>query len=134
MGGGVPDYVQAAASLRHSLEEAADALGRADLERLLECETRIHAALTHLASSKLSADARPHLVREIELARAALTRCRRLGSALNDFARLALRAQGLDEGYGRNPADVGGSHGWPGSGRHAGPGGAGLRHTLHRTA
>jgi hypothetical protein len=113
----VPDYVQAAATLRHSLEEAADALGTADLERLLVCETRIHAALTHLASSRLPADARAPLAREISLARAALARCRRLGGALDDCARLMLSAQGLDDGYGRKRAD------------------AGLDlHTIHRTA
>ena len=114
---GVPDYVEAAATLRRSLEDAADALGSADLERLLVCETRIHAALTYLASSRLPADARASLAREIVLARAALARCRRLGRALNDFARIVLSAQGLDEGYGRKRTD-------------AGPD----LHTIHRTA
>jgi hypothetical protein len=117
MATGVPDYVQAAATLRHSLEDAADALGNADLARLLDCESRIHAALTHLACSRLRADARAPLAQEIVMARAALARCRRLGASLNDFARIVLSAQGLDDGYGRRRAD----------------GGADLR-TIHRTA
>ena len=116
MSGGASDYVQAAATLRRGLEDAADALGRADLEGLLAGEARIHAALTHLAGAKLSEDSRAALAREIVLARGALTRCRRLGESLNDFVRLALGAQGLDEGYG------------PRTGR-----GVEL-HTIHRTA
>lgn len=101
MSGVVADYVEVAATLRRGLEDAADALKHADLDRLLECETRIHTALTRLATSNLTDDARARLAIEIDLARHALQRCRRLGHALNDFVRLSLTAQGLDEGYGR---------------------------------
>jgi hypothetical protein len=114
---GVADYVQSAATLRGSLEDAADALAAADLDRLLTCESRIHAALTHLASSKLTAEARARLAEEIAGARAALARCRRLGAALNDFVHIGLAAQGIGDGYG--------------------PKGVGLsarRRTMHRTA
>jgi hypothetical protein len=100
MSSGVADYVYSAAILRRSLEEAADALAAADLERLLTCEARIHASLTHLASSRLSDEARARLADEIAGARHALARCRRLGAALNDFVRIGLAAQGVDEGYG----------------------------------
>ena len=103
---GVPDFVQSAANLRRSLEEAADALAAADLERLLECEGRIHAALTQIASSDLTTEGRARLADEIERTRAALTSCRRFGFALTDFVRIGLTAQGLDEGYGRTGASV----------------------------
>ena len=117
MSGSVPDYVQAAATLRVSLEDASDALAHANLARLLECETRIHSALTHLATSRLSEEARAQLAEEITRAQAALLRCRRLGHSLNEFVRLALCAQGLDDGYGPRGA----------------PAGSGLR-TIQRTA
>ena len=102
----VPDFVQSAATLRRSLEDAADALAHADLERLLACETRIHAALTHIATSDLSDEGRTRLAEEIELTRKALARCRRFGFALGDFVRVSLSAQGLDQRYGRNGASV----------------------------
>ncbi len=117
MSAAVVDYVQAATTLRCSLEEAADALAHADLERLLACELRIHAALTHLSTSQFDADARVALTREITLARAAVERCRRLGGTLDDFARLVLSRRGLNEGYGRTGVALS----------------AGLQ-TMHRTA
>jgi hypothetical protein len=106
MSAAVPDFVQSAANLRRSLEDAADALAAADLPRLLECEGRIHAALTQIATSELTAEARRRLVDEIELTRQALTRCRRFGFALNDFVRISLTAQGIDDGYTRAGASV----------------------------
>jgi hypothetical protein len=102
----VPDFVQSAANLRRSLEDAADALANADLERLLACETRIHAALTHIATSDLTPEGRARLSEEIERTRHALARCRRLGFALSDFVRMSLTAQGLNERYSRSGASV----------------------------
>jgi hypothetical protein len=110
-------FVQSAENLRLSLEEAADALATADLARLLTCEARIHAALTHIVTSDLSEEDRARLAHEIERTRKALTRCRRFGVALSDFVRIGLTAHGLDEGYGRSGASMA----------------AGL-HTIHRTA
>ena len=103
----MPDYLQSAADLRRSLEDAAAALAGADLARLLECETRIHAALTHLSNSQLTPEARQQLGDEIGRARAALARCRRLGQTLDDYVRTVLALHGLDEGYGRTGASVG---------------------------
>ena len=101
MPGAVPDVMQSTVNLRSSLEDTAAALADADLEQLLTCEARIHAALTHITRTELSAESRTRLVEEIERMRLALTRCRRLGSALSDFVRIGLTAQGLDAGYGR---------------------------------
>jgi hypothetical protein len=106
MSAAVPDFVQSAVNLRLSLEEAANALAAADMERLLACETRIHAALTQIASSDMSAEGRARLAEEIHLTRQALARCRRFGFALSDFVRIGLTAQGLDECYGRSGSSV----------------------------
>jgi hypothetical protein len=106
MSGAVPDFVQSAVNLRLSLEEAAEALAAADLERLLACETRIHAALTQISASDLSPDTRARLADEIDLTRKALARCRRFGFALSDFIRIGLTAQGMDESYGRSGNSV----------------------------
>jgi hypothetical protein len=113
----VPDYVESAALLRGSLEDAADALGHADLERLLACEMRIHAALTHLSSSQIAPASRLRLADEIARARDALGRCRRLGQSLNDFVQLALGVQGLNDSYGRSGSAIDAS-----------------RHTIERSA
>ena len=102
----VPDFVQSAVNLRLSLEEAASALANADMERLLACETRIHTALTQIATSDLTAEGRVRLAQEVERTRKALTRCRRFGFALSDFVRIGLTAQGLDENYGRSGSSV----------------------------
>jgi len=89
------------APLRAALEETADALANAHLNRLLDCEARIETALLQLPTHGLSADTRRVVMAEMEFARAALTRCRRLGLALDEFIRLGMAAQGLGSGYGR---------------------------------
>ena len=101
-----PDHLASAASLRHSLEEAADALARADLPGLLACEARIESALTNFSTYPLSSEASSGLAAELDLARAALVRCRRLGFALNDFVRLGLAMHGFGGGYGATAAGI----------------------------
>lgn len=106
MSSAASDHLHSASLLRRSLDDAAAALTSADLERLLECETRIEAALTCLSTSRLTPEARPRLLREIADARVALDRCRTLGASLDDFIRLRLAAQGADGGYGPSGAGV----------------------------
>jgi hypothetical protein len=89
----------AAAELRGALEEAADALAHADLDRLLACEARIEHALDGLPVRSLSAPLSDALRADAEAARAALVRCRRLGISLAEFMAAGLTARGLD-GYG----------------------------------
>lgn len=101
MGELVPHYVHAIASLRKTLEETSSALAQADLHRLLESEARIEAALVNVPMRGLGPEARDLVVAEVEQARAALARCRRLGAALQDFIRVSQSAHGLDHGYGR---------------------------------
>ena len=101
MADALPHDVQAVAALRAALEETADALANASLDRLLDGEARIGAALSQLPAHGLPAEMRPVVMAELELARAALTRCRRLGLALDGFIRLGMTAQGLASGYGR---------------------------------
>jgi hypothetical protein len=100
------DPVLAVSQLRESLEEAADALAKAHLERLLACEARIETALMNIPTRGLSAESRAIVASEIELARLTLTRCRRLGQALDDFIRLGLAAQGFSRGYSREGAEI----------------------------
>jgi hypothetical protein len=106
MSAAVPDLLQSAATLRRSLEATADALSHADLDRLLACETNLHAALTQLSSSRLAPDARDTLLQEMAQAHAALHRCRRFGAAMNDLIRIRLAAEGLDGGYAASGASV----------------------------
>jgi len=106
MSAAVPDLLQSAAALRRSLEATADAMAHSDLERLLDCETNLHAALTQLSSSRLEPEARRELAQEVAQARAALHRCRRFGAAMNDLIRIRLAAEGRDGGYAASGASV----------------------------
>jgi hypothetical protein len=101
MAAAVPNEVQAVAELRASLEEAADALAHAHLDRLLACESRIEHALRQVPTRGLSPDGRRAVTAEVDLVRHALMRCRRLGAALDEFIRLGMAAQGIGHGYGR---------------------------------
>ena len=95
----LPDVVVAASRLRAAIEEAAAALGGADLDRLLASDALLQKVLTQIPRpASIPAAARPLLRQEIEDARSALRRCRRLGASLNDFARFTREAQG-DSGY-----------------------------------
>ena len=52
----------------------------------------------------LPAEERLAIRRELERARGALLRCRRLGTSLRDYIRLSFEAQGLAGEYGPRPA------------------------------
>ena len=101
MADAVPEAVRAVAALRAALEDTADALANAHLNRLLDCEARLETALLQLPRKNVSIEMRRAVMAEVEFARAALTRCRRLGLALDEFIRLGMAAQGLGSGYGR---------------------------------
>jgi hypothetical protein len=93
------------APLVAALEHTADALVHADLDRLLTCEAEIAAALSTLRVQGLAPDVRGAVFPDVERARTALARCRRLGLALNEFARLGMTTiPGLGAEYGRRAA------------------------------
>lgn len=95
----------AAASLRDALERTATALARPKLETLLASESAIEAALSSMpALDELPADERLAVRRELERARGALLRCRRLGTSLRDYIRLSFEAQGRGDDYGPRPS------------------------------
>jgi hypothetical protein len=94
----------AAARLRAALEDTAAALAGADLDRLLASDAllqkvlgEIHAGPVQIRSGPVPAT--PALRAEVEHARAALRRCRRLGAVVGDYVRLSLDAQGAGLGY-----------------------------------
>jgi hypothetical protein len=85
--------------LELALRAVGNALGRADLDRLLTAEPELAAALEAVARLEpgvLDRDARI----AIDAARAALLRCRRLGAALMEFTRISLDPSG-QSGYSR---------------------------------
>lgn len=92
--------VAAMTRLRVALEQTAVALGRPDLDALLAGESEIEMALADLPlMNGLSTDEQRAVRIEVERAHDALLRCRRLGSALDNFVRISLEAQGRNE-YG----------------------------------
>ncbi len=94
--------LRAAIRLRAALEQTAEALASPNLDTLLACEAAIEGALADLPPLENLEPAQRAFVRiELDRARAALLRCRRLGSALGDFIRLSFEAQGRVTGYGR---------------------------------
>ena len=101
----------AASSLREALEHTAAALANPRLETLLAGEAAIESALSSMpihespastmqALDRLPADERLAVTRELERARGALLRCRRLGTSLRDYIRLSFEAQGRGTDYG----------------------------------
>lgn len=103
-----PDYAILITRLRTALENTADALACADLDRLLACEASLEAALAQLRTEPLPPAMRAQLRKDADFVRLALTRCRRLGLALTEFARLGMQAQGVAPGYGaRGALDLG---------------------------
>jgi hypothetical protein len=108
--GGARDLVGAARRLHEALERTAEALRRADLDGLLRSEGELELALRPLGMpSGLSPADRRALRAQVGDARRALRRCRRLGEAYLDFARLSLEAQGRAPSYGRaGPAPASG--------------------------
>ena len=91
-----PETCTALSRLRAAMDETAAALATADLDRLLAADAALQAALTELPARRaVDLPERPQVRVELELARAALLRCRRLGASLTDFVRLSLDARGL---------------------------------------
>jgi hypothetical protein len=93
--------VHAASALRDALEQTAAALASPRLETLLAGETAIAEALSAIPSLEdLPVAERLAVRRELERARGALLRCRRLGASLRDYIRLSFQAQGRGDEYG----------------------------------
>ena len=80
----------AVTALRERLDETADALRAADLSRLLSCEMHLQSALAALANECAVSGDRATLAAELARAKAALTRCRRLGATLTDIIQFSL--------------------------------------------
>jgi hypothetical protein len=91
--------------LRVALERTATAMGQARLDDLLAAGEALELALTRLphgmATSTEDAD---RLRAEIDAARAALLRCRRLGVSLTSFVRATLDTHGVGSTYDAAPA------------------------------
>jgi hypothetical protein len=94
-----PDDRAAYARLEGALRAVGDALGRADLVRLLSAEPELAAALEGVARVEPGGVGRDVRV-TIEATRATLLRCRRLGAALVEFTRISLDPSG-EAGYSR---------------------------------
>ena len=94
--------------LNTSLDEVAAALAAPDADALLAAEGGLASALAEL-SGPITADPadRARLATELARARAALARCRILGAAMADTARIALAAQGVMADYSRSGAPSG---------------------------
>lgn len=104
---GAPGVVTAAARLSEALEETAEALAAADLDRLLRGELALQLALEGLTARQApGGEHRDELRLEVERARRALLRCRHLGHMLLDVVRLGLEAQGRSPAYGPRNARV----------------------------
>jgi hypothetical protein len=93
--------LHAASNLREALERTAAALASPRLEALLAGEAAIASALSAIpALEQLADDERLAVQRELERARGALMRCRRLGTSLREFIRISFEAQGRGDEYG----------------------------------
>jgi hypothetical protein len=89
--------------LTAALEATAAALAVPTLDALLASEAALQHAVTALPRPGVLASAERVLLRQqIEAARSALARCRRLGDSFNDFIRISLDAQGAAIGYDRS--------------------------------
>lgn len=92
--------VEAASQLRQALEQTASALAEARLGDLLAAGEALEVALTRIPRSRSgSVEDAERLRAEIDAARAALLRCRRLGVSLSDFVRATFDAHGAAAGY-----------------------------------
>ena len=94
--------IRGAAALREALDRTAAALASPRVETLLDCEIAIERALADMPPFEgLTPVERTAVRAELDAARSALLRCRRLGAALTEFVRLSFEAQGRGVGYGR---------------------------------
>jgi hypothetical protein len=91
-----------AVRLHDALESLAAALTGVRLDALLASEARLADILADIARVPPGAPFdRAATARELAGARAMLLRCRRLGAAMGEVARISLAAQGGQPGYGR---------------------------------
>ncbi len=91
----------AVTQLRTALEETGDALATARLDGMLSSGIALAAALAVLPSERGQVDGERDLVlQELVRARAALTRCRRLGGSMSGLVRRSLGASGRMGAYG----------------------------------
>lgn len=92
--------LETAGRLRGALDQTARALARARLDDLLAAGEALEVALAQIprvrATSNEDAD---RLRAEIDAARLALLRCRRLGVSLGDFVRATFDSHGLSTEY-----------------------------------
>ena len=94
--------LHSAAGLRQALDQVADALASPSVDALLAGEAAIERALADLPKlADLPRAERAHIRIELERAKHALLRCRRLGAALTEFVRVSLDVQERAPGYGR---------------------------------
>jgi flagellar hook-associated protein 1 FlgK len=104
MADALPHEVRAVAALRAALEDTADALANAHLNRLLDCEARIETALLHLPTHGLSADMRRVVMAEVEFAgrfiEAGVDADRRIVSTVDEINSLAERIATLNHSLG----------------------------------
>ena len=102
--------IAVAARLRAALERLAAALTRPDADAILACEADIESVLGEIQTlvkpsrSAVSVESQALLRAELLKASGALLRCRRLGTALGDYVRVTLEAQGHQSGYGPRAA------------------------------
>jgi hypothetical protein len=92
--------LEAVAALRETLADLGDALRDGDLALLCACEERLVRDVQAATAARGPVDA-AMLADEIRTARAALERCRRIGSAVSSYADVVLNAAGIHTGYDR---------------------------------
>ena len=88
-------------------------MAASDLGALLAAEALLNDALAELQSlTTLCPEDRQGLRDDLEAARSALRRCRRLGAALTDFVAVSLAAQGRAVSYDQHAAIDAGRTSW----------------------
>ncbi len=92
--------IESAARLRRALERSAEAMANARLDDLLVAGEDIDVALGQIPGAPLEPVSDPARLRaDIDAARVALMRCRRLGLSLSDFVRVTIDTHGVVAGY-----------------------------------
>ncbi len=103
-----PTVVDSTVRLRGALVRMGDALATAQLDGLLGAEAELADALGQLSVSGRPSPPDLHaLTVELGRTRAALVRCRRLGTALVEVARLVGQARGAGSSYGSDGRERG---------------------------